>query len=86
MAARRARAVCGAAVLVCWAAGWAAAGERTERFDKDPGWEGRNNRAATPPRRTVRGRYIFSNWLWALIVLALIGVVIWGWAFDFSPH
>jgi len=26
------------------------------------------------------------NWLWAIIVLALIGVVIWGWAFDFSPR
>ena len=39
-----------------------------------------------PPRRSVRGRYLFSNWLWALIVLALIGVVIWGWAFDFSPN
>jgi len=34
----------------------------------------------------VRGRYILSNWLWTLIVLALIGVVIWGWAFDFGPH
>jgi hypothetical protein len=31
-------------------------------------------------------REIFSNWLWAAIVLALIGVVIWGWAFDFSPR
>jgi hypothetical protein len=39
-----------------------------------------------PPRRTVRGRYLFSNWLWTLIVLGLIGVVIWGWAFDFSTH
>ena len=36
-----------------------------------------------PPRRSVRGPYLFSNWLWSLIVLALIGVVIWGWAFDF---
>jgi hypothetical protein len=26
------------------------------------------------------------NWLWAGLVLALIGVVIWGWAFDFSPR
>jgi hypothetical protein len=28
------------------------------------------------------------NWIWAggVIVLALIGVVIWGWAFDFSPR
>jgi len=32
----------------------------------------------------VRGPYILSNWLWAIVVLALIGVVIWGWAFDFS--
>jgi len=40
----------------------------------------------TPPRRRLRGRYLFSNWLWALIVLALIGVVIWGWAFDFTPR
>jgi hypothetical protein len=24
------------------------------------------------------------NWLWAALVLALIGVVVWGWAFDFS--
>jgi hypothetical protein len=27
-----------------------------------------------------------SNWIWAIVVLALIGVVIWGWAFDFSPR
>ena len=33
-----------------------------------------------------RRRFIFSNWLWAIIVLALIGVVVWGWAFDFSPR
>jgi len=32
----------------------------------------------------VRGRYIFANWLWVLIVLALIGVVVWGWAYDFA--
>jgi len=31
-------------------------------------------------------RELLSNWLWASIVLALIGVVIWGWAFDFSPR
>src|SRR5207248_6986619 len=54
-------AVCGAAVLVCWAAGWTAAGERTERFDKDPGWEGRNNRAATPEKRTVRQDFGYSR-------------------------
>jgi len=32
----------------------------------------------------LRGRYILSNWLWAVIVLALIGVIIWGWAWDFA--
>jgi len=32
----------------------------------------------------VRGRYIVSNWVWALIVLALIGIVVWGWAWDFA--
>jgi hypothetical protein len=26
------------------------------------------------------------NWIWAALVLALIGVVIWGWAFDFSTR
>src|SRR5438093_11927662 len=54
MTTRRARTVCGAGLLACWAAGWAAAEERTERFDKDPGWEGRNNRSTTPAKRTVR--------------------------------
>jgi hypothetical protein len=32
----------------------------------------------------LRGRYLLSNWLWAFIVLALTGVVVWGWAFDFA--
>jgi hypothetical protein len=32
----------------------------------------------------VRGRYLLSNWLWLSIVLALTGIVVWGWAFDFS--
>ena len=31
-------------------------------------------------------RELLANWLWAAIVLALIGVVVWGWAFDFSPR
>jgi hypothetical protein len=26
------------------------------------------------------------DWIWAALVLALIGVVVWGWAFDFSTH
>ncbi|MBI1918656.1 MAG: hypothetical protein HYS12_28515, partial [Planctomycetes bacterium] len=36
-----------------------AAAERTERFDKDPGWEGHNNRAAQP--RTVRQDFGYSR-------------------------
>jgi len=24
-----------------------------------------------------------SNWFWALLVLALIGIVVWGWTWDF---
>jgi EamA domain-containing membrane protein RarD len=31
-------------------------------------------------------RDLLSNWLWIAVVLALIGVVVWGWAFDFSPR
>src|SRR5262245_8933928 len=60
MTTRRAWAVCGAIVLACGLAGWAAAEERTERFDADPGWEGRNNRAAVPAKRTVRQDFGYS--------------------------
>jgi hypothetical protein len=35
-------------------AGLARAEERTQRFDRDPGWEGVNNRSQTPERRTIR--------------------------------
>ncbi len=35
-------------------------------------------------RRRLRGRYLLSNWLWGLIVLVLVGVVVWGWAFDYA--
>jgi len=27
---------------------------------------------------------LFTNWLWAFIVLALTGIVVWGWVYDFS--
>ena len=37
-------------LLAVYFAGSAAAAERTERFDKDPGWDGHNNRSATPDR------------------------------------
>src|SRR5258706_12868322 len=39
---------------------FAAAGERTERFDKDPGWEGINNRASEPKPRTVKQDFGYS--------------------------
>jgi hypothetical protein len=32
----------------------------------------------------VRARFLASNWLWGLVFLALTGVVVWGWAFDFA--
>jgi hypothetical protein len=32
----------------------------------------------------VRGRDLLSNWVWLFIVLALTGIVVWGWAFDFA--
>jgi len=25
-----------------------------------------------------------SNWIWLLLILGLIGVIVWGWAFDFA--
>src|SRR5262245_59093370 len=49
-----------AAAIAGGVAGWAAAAERTERFDKDPGWEGRNNRATEPAKRTVRQDFGYS--------------------------
>jgi hypothetical protein len=54
----------------CWA--WAIAAlfaavagaaekERTESFDRDPGWDGRNHRAKTPEARTVRQDFGYSR-------------------------
>ena len=31
----------------------------------------------------MRGHLVPSNWLWLALFLALTGVVVWGWAFDF---
>ena len=59
--ARRIPLFCGAAVLVCLVATWAMAEQRTERFDKDPGWEGRNNRATVSEKRTVRQDFGYSR-------------------------
>jgi hypothetical protein len=27
---------------------------------------------------------LVSNWVWAFVFLALTGIVVWGWAFDFA--
>jgi hypothetical protein len=43
-----------AIALLSVLSGWCLAEERTERFNQDPGWEGRNNRSQTPEKRTVR--------------------------------
>ncbi len=39
----------------------AIADEKTEHFDKDPGWDRHNNRAATPQKRTVKQDFGFSK-------------------------
>ena len=47
-------------VLACVAC-CGVAEERTEHFDRDPGWEEHNNRSAVPRPRTVRQDFGFSN-------------------------
>src|SRR5262245_16421363 len=44
----------GVVAVACWLAMPVGAAERAERFDKDPGWDGHNNRSTTPEPRTVR--------------------------------
>src|SRR4051812_3367245 len=48
------------AVMASIPAGGLAAKERVEHFDKDPGWDGQNNRAAAPEKRTVRQDFGYS--------------------------
>ena len=54
------RSVVAIACLATGLAGVSAAEDRVERFDRDPGWEGRNNRAATPKPRTIRQDFGYS--------------------------
>jgi len=37
------------------------AAERTEQFDKDPGWDSHNNRASSPSPRTIRQNFGYSG-------------------------
>ena len=32
----------------------------------------------------MRALNLVSNWVWLLLVLALTGIVVWGWVYDFS--
>ncbi len=54
------RACLAAIALLVPAAGGAPDEVRTERFDRDPGWDGRNNRSETPGPRTVRQDFGWS--------------------------
>src|SRR5207244_13426301 len=56
--------------LAAWAAGVAGGARaeqgsgalmRTERFDRDPGWDGHNNRSQVPPPRAVRPDFGYSR-------------------------
>jgi hypothetical protein len=49
------------AVLAGCLAGGAGGGERVERFDADPGWDGHNNRATEPAKRSVRQDFGYSR-------------------------
>jgi WD40 repeat protein len=55
------RTACCTALFAVVAAASIAAGERTERFDRDPGWDGQNNRAVTPEPRSVVQDFGYSN-------------------------
>lgn len=60
MTTRRIALLLGAILLACITAR-VAAEERTERFDKDPGWDSQNNRSSTPEKRTVRQDFGYSR-------------------------
>jgi len=61
MTARLPKRLGAATVLSCCLIGQAAAEERTQRFDTDPGWDGHNNRATVPAIRTVRQDFGYSR-------------------------
>lgn len=60
MNSRFAWSTCGVALLA-YGVAWAGAEERHERFDKDPGWDGHNNRSVVPEKRTVRQDFGYSR-------------------------
>lgn len=48
------------ATMMAFGIGVCAAEERTQNFDVDPHWDGHNNRAQSPPPRTVRQDFGYS--------------------------
>lgn len=52
--------VCAAAFLLVGFAPRIAVEERTQTFDKDPGWDGQNNRSTAFPIRTIRQDFGYS--------------------------
>ena len=48
-------------LIIAGITGLVAGEERTQRFDRDPGWESHNNRSTTPGPRQVRQDFGFSN-------------------------
>lgn len=50
-----------ACLLIVLGAGSVTAAERTEHFDKDPGWHGHNNRSTSPDPRTIRQDFGYSG-------------------------
>src|SRR3954453_20032389 len=60
MSRRDARGVALAGLIAAAVGTSARGGERTERFDRDPGWEGRNHHSTHFAPRTVRQDFGFS--------------------------
>jgi hypothetical protein len=48
-------------LVASWLADPLSAGERSQHFDKDPGWDGHHNRAVTPAPRPVAQDFGYSN-------------------------
>src|SRR5438874_12994641 len=50
-----------AALLIACLAQFSRSEERTQRFDRDPGWEGHNNRSTAIPPRSIKQDFGYSN-------------------------
>jgi hypothetical protein len=61
MTVRRKRLTWKVAGLICFLATPIAAKERVEHFDREPNWEGHNNRAENPKPRAVRQDFGYSH-------------------------